>query len=59
MYYHLTAKDAGFIAANSKSKKLILTHISQRYKNCDVLVDDAKILFGNTICAFDFMKVKL
>jgi len=58
-YKHMTSMDAARIAQNSNSKKLILTHISQRYKSCDELVDDAKVIFENTLCAFDFMKVKI
>lgn len=57
-YKHLTSEDAANIAKTSNSKKLILTHISQRYKSCDEIVDEAKVLFSNTVCAYDFMKVK-
>lgn len=58
-FAHLTSKDAAIIADKSKSQKLILTHISQRYKSCDELQQEAQLIFKNTLCAFDFMKVKL
>ncbi|MEK6826763.1 MAG: ribonuclease Z [Nanoarchaeota archaeon] len=58
-YFHLTAEQAGMIAKKAKVKKLILTHFSQRYKNTDKLLREAKKVFKNTICAEDFMKVKI
>ncbi len=57
-YKHLTTKDAADIAMNSNSKKLILTHFSQRYKDISEVEEDAKTFFKNVRCAFDFMKVK-
>jgi len=54
-FKHLTSKQAGEIAKQSKSKKLILTHISQRYsKNPEELLKQAKIIFKNSILANDF-----
>tara|TARA_Y100000034_G_scaffold32552_1_gene39899 strand:- start:242 stop:847 length:606 start_codon:yes stop_codon:yes gene_type:complete len=56
---HLTAKQAGEIAKKSKSKKLVLTHVSQRYdKNLKEILDDAKKVFKNTILVNDFDVVK-
>ena len=44
-YKHLTAKQAGQIAKKSNSKKLILTHHSQRYENkSKALENKAKIM---------------
>lgn len=46
---HLTAEQAAKIAKESKSKKLLLTHISQRYeKDLDKLLKDAKKVFKNS-----------
>ena len=45
---HLIPKHAAEIAKEAKVKKLILTHISQRYKNEKVLEKEAKKLFKNT-----------
>ena len=48
-YKHLTAKQAAEIAKKSKSKKLLLTHISQRYKrNPKKILDEAKKVFKNS-----------
>jgi len=54
-HLHLTAKQAGEIAKKSNSKKLILTHISQRYeKEKNKLFDEAKKIFKNVVLAEDF-----
>ena len=58
-YSHLTSEQSALIASNSGVKKLVLTHFSQRYKDLDVLLDEAKNIFPNTVLAFDFMKIKL
>jgi len=58
-YLHMTAKQAGLLANQAKTKKLILTHFSQRYKTMEEIEDDAKDVFSNTICAYDFMKIKV
>jgi ribonuclease Z len=58
-YYHMTTKQAASIANKSNSKKLILTHISARYKDGKEVEEDAKDVFDNVECAYDFMKVKV
>jgi ribonuclease Z len=46
---HLTAKQAATIAKQSKSKSLVLTHISQRYEhNTSPILKEAKAIFPNT-----------
>jgi len=58
-YRHLTAKLAATIAKQANTKKLILTHFSQRYEeNISALEKEAKEVFENTVCAYDFFKVK-
>jgi len=53
-YLHLTASDAATIAKRSKSKKLVLTHISQRYEhNIKPIEKEAKKIFKNTIIVKD------
>jgi len=53
-YKHLTSSQAAEIAKKSKSKKLILTHISQRYsKNPKKIIDSAKKIFKNSFLAND------
>jgi ribonuclease Z len=56
---HLTVKQAAIIASENNAKKLILTHISQRYKNSSEIIDEAKNYFDNTVVAEDFMKLKI
>lgn len=58
-YEHLTASQAALIAKKSRSKKLILTHFSQRYKTIDTLLNEAKKIFKETSCAKDFLKIKI
>jgi len=58
-YFHLTSEQSALIAKKSKSKKLILTHFSQRYKTPDKLLKEAKKIFKNTVAAKDFMILKL
>ncbi len=58
-YNHMTAGQAADIAQKSGVKKLILTHFSARYKDISELEDEAKEKFENTVCAADFMNVKL
>ncbi|MGD9276454.1 MAG: ribonuclease Z [Candidatus Pacearchaeota archaeon] len=59
-HLHLTAKQAGEIAKKSKSKNLILTHVSQRYeKDLKGLLEEAKKEFKETKIARDFDEVVL
>ena len=52
-YAHLTASQAAELAARGRVKNLILTHVSRRYRDRDVLAE-ARILFPETILARDF-----
>ena len=58
-YKHMTAKQAANLASQSNVKKLILTHFSQRYKDITEVQEDARNIFPDTECAYDFMKIKL
>jgi len=54
-YKHLTSKDAATIAKKSKSKKLLLTHISQRYEHRLILIQkEARKIFKNAFVVKDF-----
>jgi len=53
MYKHMTPKHAAEIAKKAKAKKLIMTHISQRYKDPKTLEKEAKKTFKNTVTAKD------
>lgn len=58
-YKHMTAKNAALLANEANVKKLILTHFSGRYKTTDDIEKEAKDIFPNSVCAYDFMKIKL
>ena len=52
-FAHLTARQAAELAAGAGVKHLILTHISRRYRERDVLAE-AQAIFPNTFVARDF-----
>jgi ribonuclease Z len=57
---HLTSEDAANIAKKSKSQKLVLTHLSQRYEsNPTKILKEAKKIFKNTILAEDLMTLEV
>ncbi len=58
-YMHLTVKQAALIASENNVKKLIITHLSQRYKTPSDVLAEAKEYFPDSIVAEDFMKVKV
>ena len=59
-YMHMTSVQAAKLARESKSKKLVLTHLSQRYeKNPEIILNEAKEVFKNTTLAEDFMKIEI
>ena len=59
-YLHLTAKQAAEIAKKAKVKKLILTHLSQRYENKEKLIlAEARKVFKNTEIAEDLMRIEV
>jgi len=58
--FHLTSKQAATIAKKSNSKKLVLTHFSQRFeKDPTIHLKEAKQVFKNTILAEDFMTLEI
>ncbi len=52
-FAHLTARQAAELAAQAGVKNLILTHISRRYRERDVLAE-AQAVFPNAMVARDF-----
>lgn len=58
-YNHMTSKQCGEIAKKGKVGKLYLTHISSRYKNQKIILEEAKKEFKNSELAKDLMKLKL
>jgi ribonuclease Z len=59
-YKHLMAQDAAKIAKLSKSKKLLLVHLSLRYENIPQVIEkEAKKIFKNTKLVNDLDTVKV
>ncbi|MFX1256381.1 MAG: ribonuclease Z [Promethearchaeota archaeon] len=57
---HSTSVDAAYDAKKMNAKQLILTHISSRYQeDAKKLLEDAKVIFPNTIIAKDLLKITL
>ena len=56
---HSTPSQAAQLAKKAKVKKLVLTHISARYPNSEILLEQAKNFFPNTIIANDLMELEL
>lgn len=56
--YHSTVKEACEVAKMISAKKLVLTHISQRYETEEVN-EESKKYCKNVIVAEDFMEIKL
>jgi ribonuclease Z len=56
---HSTPSQAAEAAAKAKAKKLVLTHISARYADVRVLLEQAQKIFKNTVVAEDFMRLEL
>ena len=52
-FSHMTARQAAELATKAGVKKLILTHISRRYREKDVL-KEAQAIFPNSVVARDF-----
>jgi len=46
---HSTAAHAAMIAEKSNAKKLLLGHFSARFSNLNILLDEAKVIFPNTV----------
>src|ERR671922_237606 len=53
LFSHLTARQGAELAVKAGVKKLILTHISRRYREKDIL-KEAQAIFPNTSVARDF-----
>lgn len=56
---HSTAKQAASIAKQANVKKLMLGHFSARYTNNEILLEEAKEIFPNTILANEGLCEKL
>jgi ribonuclease Z len=55
-YKHMTAKQAAEIAKKAQAHMLILTHFSARYRDPEILGQEARTLFPNTFVAEDLKR---
>ena len=58
-FMHLTVKQAALIASENNAKRLVITHLSQRYKTPSEVLTEAKEYFPDSVVAEDFMKIKV
>ena len=58
-FMHLTVKQAALIASENNAQKLVITHLSQRYKSPTETLEEAKTYFPNSVVAEDFMKIQV
>ena len=56
---HMTVRQAALIASENNVQKLVITHISQRYKEPSEKREEAQTYFDNAIVAEDFMKINV
>ena len=56
---HLTVEEAALLASKNNAKRLVITHISPRYKSSGEIVAEARTYFDNSIVAEDFMKINV
>ncbi|MDR2707335.1 MAG: ribonuclease Z [Nitrososphaerota archaeon] len=56
---HSTPSQAAVQAKNAEAKMLVLTHVSARYPDAKLLLEQAKKVFENTIIAEDLLTLEL
>jgi ribonuclease Z len=56
---HSTVEDAAMVAKRAKAKRLVITHISSRYADTSLLLEQAKKIFPASVIAEDGLSVDL
>lgn len=56
-YGHLTAAQAGRLAAVAGVRRLVITHFSRRYADVQVLADEARAEFADVVVAEDLARI--
>ena len=56
---HSTPTQAAQQAKTAKAKRLVLTHVSARYSDANILLEQARKVFEDTQVAADFLKLEL
>ncbi len=56
---HSTPSQAAQEAKAANAKRLVLSHISARYPDATLILEQAKKIFANTVVAEDFMELEL
>jgi len=58
-YGHSTAADAAEVAKSARARLLCLYHLSNRYEDATLLLNEAKAIFPNTILAEDLASLQV
>lgn len=56
---HSTPSQAAETALKAKARQLVLSHISARYRDPRILLEQARKIFPNTVVAEDFMRIEI
>ena len=56
---HSTGRDAAEIARKANVKKLVIGHFSARYDNDDIILQEAKEIFPNTVLANEGLTISI
>lgn len=57
--YHSTAREAAEIAREAGAQKLVIGHFSSRYDDERPLLDEAREIFPDTVCAYEGMVISI